>query len=483
MTITAQDLYNYTKCAHRVYLDANGDPAERSEVSEFVKMLWEMGLQTELEHLATLGDTPLADLKPLSIDRAVVATERLMHEAAPLIYQGAIRSGDRLGRPDLLVCRDDAASRFGDFYYEAVDIKAGRGWDIRNGKRTRFKKHYAFQVLFYREILAELQDYAPASGRIINMNNEIEEFAVADFTDAFGAALHEVEQLAAGAKTSEPVLASPCQQCEWFRKCRRWVAATQDPSGLFFVGKVKFDLKRVGLNTISDVADMNVADFLDEPRKIPRTGEASLRRMKRRAQVMLAGKPEIRAGYAFPDVAQEIYFDIEDDPTQDLTYLFGMVTRQRNGSTQFDYCVAKTPNEEEATVREFWDYLARHPDAVFYVYSPKERSTLRRLMQRYDLDEAIFERYVEQEFDLYADLIVKYSDWPTYSYGIKQIAKQVGFSWRDTDPSGANSIAWYNEYTKDPARSEVLQRIVEYNEDDCLAMIAIKDYFAARSSV
>ena len=26
MTITAQDLYNFTKCAHRVYLDAHGDP-------------------------------------------------------------------------------------------------------------------------------------------------------------------------------------------------------------------------------------------------------------------------------------------------------------------------------------------------------------------------------------------------------------------------------------------------------------------------
>ena len=31
-------------------------------------------------------------------------------------------------------------------------------------------------------------------------------------------------------------------------------------------------------------------------------------------------------------------------------------------------------------------------------------------------------------------------------YGIKQIAKLTGFSWRDTDPGGANSIAWYNDY-------------------------------------
>ena len=53
--ITAQDLYNYTKCAHRVYLDAHGDPASRARASAFVRLLWEMGLQTEREYVRALG--------------------------------------------------------------------------------------------------------------------------------------------------------------------------------------------------------------------------------------------------------------------------------------------------------------------------------------------------------------------------------------------------------------------------------------------
>ncbi len=104
-------------------------------------------------------------------------------------------------------------------------------------------------------------------------------------------------------------------------------------------------------------------------------------------------------------------------------------------------------------------------------------------MNRYNLDPAVFERYVSQEFDLYTDLIVPYSDWPTYSYGIKQIARQVGFKWRDSDPGGANSIAWYNEYLADPSRPELKQRIIDYNEDDCLAMIAVKDYFVRHQAI
>jgi predicted RecB family nuclease len=69
-------------------------------------------------------------------------------------------------------------------------------------------------------------------------------------------------------------------------------------------------------------------------------------------------------------------------------------------------------------------------------------------------------------------LVVKYSDWPTYSYGIKQIAKLIGFAWRDPDLSGANSIAWYNEYLANPANETALQRILDYNEDDYRAMVA-----------
>ena len=136
MTITAQDLYNYTKCAHRVYLDEHGDPAERSEVSEFVRMLWEMGLQTEREHLAGLAGVPYEDLSALPIEAAVKKTTELMEKGAALIYQGAIRAGDWLGRPDLLHRRDDAASKFGVWYYEPIDIKAGRGWELRDGERT-----------------------------------------------------------------------------------------------------------------------------------------------------------------------------------------------------------------------------------------------------------------------------------------------------------------------------------------------------------
>ena len=70
--------------------------------------------------------------------------------------------------------------------------------------------------------------------------------------------------------------------------------------------------------------------------------------------------------------------------------------------------------------------------------------------------------------ELYFDVVKKNTEWPTYDQSIKTLAQYLGLKWRDKDPSGAASIEWYNRWveTKDPA---IKQRILDYNEDDCLA--------------
>ena len=478
--LTAADLYNYVKCAHRVYLDSNGDPKEKSEVNLFVKLLWEKGLQTEKEYLESLGDKRVVDLSKKSVKEAWLETRQHMEEGAELIYQACLKYGFYVGRPDLLLRHVGASSNFGSYYYEPIDIKAGRGWEIRNGKYRKFKKHYAFQILFYQMLLGWVQGYAARVGRIINVEGEIEEFDPLTFEDEFSQALAEVQKLVQGEETSEPVLGGRCFQCEWFKHCRAWVDKTSDPTAVFFVGKSKFRLKEVGLREVRDLAEMDISKYLKPPLKIPGVGEKSLVRMKQRAQVVVDGKPLIRKGYSFPEASAEIYFDIEDDPTRGLVYLFGLLTKE-NGEFRYRYFLARDPGEEEGTAREFWAFLKSTEEAVYYVYSHKERSTLKHVQEKYALDEATLEKYRLSEFDLYSGLIIAYSDWPTFSYGMKYITQRIGFKWRDPDPSGVNSIVWYNEYLEDPGEKSKLQRILRYNEDDCRAMVALKEYFEKRA--
>jgi hypothetical protein len=71
-------------------------------------------------------------------------------------------------------------------------------------------------------------------------------------------------------------------------------------------------------------------------------------------------------------------------------------------------------------------------------------------------------------------VVLKATEWPTRDYSLKTLAKHLGFAWRDTHPSGAASIEWYNRWvtTRDAA---VRQRILDYNEDDCKATRVLLD--------
>jgi uncharacterized protein len=481
--ISAKDLYNYTKCLYRVYIDANGDPTEKGEVNEFTKLLWDMGLQTERDYLSSLGEKPVTDLSIDHPEEAWEKTLEAMQRGDELIYQGYLMNGRYRGRPDLLVKREEAPSRWGSYYYEPMDIKAGKGWEERDGRPVKFKEHYAYQMMFYRELLQVIQGYVPPLARIINVDQEIEEFDPAAFENDYREAKAEVEKLVSGVESSEPVLGSHCLQCEWFKHCEVWVKEKNDPTRIFFIGTTKFGLKQVGLKTARDIANMDIKKHLKPPFKVQHMGERSLERAKERARVVLDGRPEIRPGYSFPVVDREIYFDIEDDPTRGVTYLYGLYEIGQHQEPHYYYFLALNPDDEEQTIREFWEFLRDTDRALYYVYSHKERTTLKKLMERYSLDPDVFEKYVNVEYDLYQRLVVQYSDWPTFSYGLKFISKEIGFSWRDADPSGVNSIVWYNDYLADPSRRDIIDRILQYNEDDCRAMAAVKQYFVEKIKI
>ena len=75
--------------------------------------------------------------------------------------------------------------------------------------------------------------------------------------------------------------------------------------------------------------------------------------------------------------------------------------------------------------------------------------------------------------DLY-EVVRSCTEWPTFDQSIKTLAQYANFRWRDSQPSGAASIEWFHRYIeqRDPA---VKTRILEYNEDDCLATGVLVD--------
>ena len=121
-------------------------------------------------------------------------------------------------------------------------------------------------------------------------------------------------------------------------------------------------------------------------------------------------------------------------------------------------------------------YARRRPCAIYY-YSKYERTIYRKLQEKYpdvcsaDEIERLFDP--AHAIDLYNDVVKKATEWPTWDYSIKTLAKYLGFAWRDTHPSGAASIEWFDRWMKTGVRPYAAH--LDYNEDDCRATRVLLD--------
>ena len=78
--------------------------------------------------------------------------------------------------------------------------------------------------------------------------------------------------------------------------------------------------------------------------------------------------------------------------------------------------------------------------------------------------------------DLYD--VVKAHFFGAGGLGLKLIAQHAGFRWRDEDPGGLNSQAWFADAVRRARRGGPragrATRVLEYNEDDVLATAVLR---------
>lgn len=480
--ITASILYDLIHCSHRVSMDLFGDPVRKDPVNPFVQLLWERGNLYEKEVISEL-DIPFLDLSIYGGDKKEKLTRDAMERGEPLIYGGRIRAGELLGDPDLLL-REGAS-------YVPGDIKSGAG-EEGGDEDGRPKKHYGVQLALYVDILERLNFSAGRRGFIWDVHGEEVPYDLSaalgpktpeSMWDVYSKYLAEAKAIVSQANKTLPAYSAVCKQCHWYTACLDELTTANDLTLLPELGRAKRDVLASHARTIAELARLD----LDACRKGKKTvfdgiGPDTLVKLKERAELIVSPdpKPYLKEVVMLPARAIEIFFDIEVDPMRDVCYLHGFVERHGgdNATERYIACFADEPTtaSEEAAFAQAWAYLQGNPDAAVYYYSKYERTIWRKLQQKYPhiCTENEVETLFESAFDLYYDVVRKYSEWPTKDYSIKTLAKYLGFTWRDTHPSGAASIEWFDRWIQsgDPA---IKQRIIEYNEDDCRATRILLD--------
>jgi uncharacterized protein len=486
MPVTASVLYNLVQCPQRVALDVFCDTAARDEINPFVRLLWERGTLFERETIANLKQ-PLLDLSAFEGEEKERRTLDAMHRGEPLIYAGRISADDLLGEPDLL--RKVAGG------YVPGDIKSGAGEegggeDI-DGKP---KVHYAVQLALYIDILERLKLSAGRRAFVWDIHDEevAYDFTVAQgpkksetLWDEYQWALGDARAIFARQLTPQAAYAGVCKLCHWHTFCVEQLSKADDLTLIPFLGRALRDKMQPSFANIADLASSNPDGFINGKKtNFPGLGSDRLRLFHARAVMLKSAmpKPYLRAPVKLPAAPIELFFDIEVDPMRDVCYLHGVVERHagRNDTEKFVSFFADktTPDAERAAFAAALSYLTADSDAAIYYYSKYERTQYRKLQMKYpdvcgaDDIERLFDP--DHAIDLYTDVVLKATEWPTRDHSIKTLARYLGFNWRDAHPSGAASIEWFDRWCRegDPA---VKQRILDYNEDDCRATRVLLD--------
>ena len=303
--------------------------------------------------------------------------------------------------------------------------------------------------------------------------------------DIYTSCLEEARRIAARLVEPLPALAGICKLCHWRTACTKRLEELDDPTLIPELGRSRRDALAAHLATVKELARANMTKFVKGNKSvIPGIGPDMLSKFCARAKLQITpgATPYLKGPANLPDMEIELFFDIETDPMRDICYLHGFVER-RGGDTGAERYVAffaETPTleEEERVFAAAWAYIRSSRPCAIYYYSPYERTNWRNLRKRYphvateEETEALFA--ADTTMDLYTDVVRPKTEWPTRDYSIKTLASHLGFKWRDSNPSGAASIEWYHRWVES-GEPEIRQRILDYNEDDCVATRVLLD--------
>src|SRR3954447_24521828 len=194
----------------------------------------------------------------------------------------------------------------------------------------------------------------------------------------------------------------------------------------------------------------------------------------------------------------DLFFDFEGDPMHPggLEYLCGALWRAAPGETEGE----PVPDWPELRFRAFWahdrvqekrafaeimtfltDRLGHAPGAHLYHYAPYEKMALRRLASMHATAEGAVDELLRSNrmVDLYR-VVREAVRVGEPSYSIKSLERFYMPARATQVVSGGDSLVVYDRY-RQTGEASLLDEIRDYNRDDCLSTLLLRDWLIARA--
>jgi predicted RecB family nuclease len=255
-----------------------------------------------------------------------------------------------------------------------------------------------------------------------------------------------------------------CQTCEFRARCHSEAQSRDDLSLLRGIGEKQIDkYNRRGIFTVTQLScTFRATKRTFSEAGVGRAFQPALKALAlREKKVYVLGRP------ALPVSPGRIFFDIEGDSDRSLAYLLGMIV-ERDGVEQARHSFWLDDAESEAQLfARFMEVVSAYPDYTLYSYGSYETAFLRRMAKASGRPSVLVELLARSHNVL--STIRSHVYVPTYSNGLKDVARLLGFTWTAPDASGIQSVVWRRRWEAERG-ADLQQKLVEYNIDDCEAL-------------
>lgn len=321
--------------------------------------------------------------------------------------------------------------------------------------------------------------------------------AMAEYDSRFADRLAVAHAAATGAEPlALPSRVNECRSCTWWPTCGEELRQARDVS-LVLRGEDAAALRGAGVATVDDLAALDPA--ADPPAPLAGTNFADavvLARAWQRGLALVRRHREI----TLPRADVEVDIDMESFGDAGA-YLWGCLLSGVDigmgpGYRSFATWEPVPTPDEGRSFAEFWSWLSDararaarrgHSFAAFCYNQLAENRWLLSSAERFAGVPGVPAVTVVQEFidsPQWVDLfeVVNAEFLCPHGKGLKTVAPQAGFAWRDPEAGGENSMRWYRNAVglggaeADPAQRE---RLLAYNADDVQATRTLRHWMSS----
>ena len=300
--------------------------------------------------------------------------------------------------------------------------------------------------------------------------------------------LAQIETLLAdNAKAPELVLGRHCAECGFHDQCRQNALEQDNLSLLAGMGaRERERLRAKGIFTVTQLS------HTFRPRRRPRWLQSRAEKYHhalkalaiRERKIHLVGKPVLKIE------GTPVYFDVEGMPGAaggDRYYLIGARVGDGADAARHSFWADADTEADEAKIwREFLALLGAVERPALVHYGSYETIFLRRMQARHGGPEpgSAAAGAVQSALNLVSVIYARIY-FPTYSNGLKEIARFLGHAWASPSASGTQAIVWRDAWTRaaqtaqttEPEararRERARHDLLAYNADDCAALALV----------